>query len=71
MENRTSIEIEEVTATFFDILITNNDTGHKVEETRNTLEDAERLINIYLKCPKWSLVSVEKVERVIVKLISA
>lgn len=71
MEKRTSIETQEVTKTFYDIVITNKETGYKVEETRDSLKDAECTINVYLKCSKWSLVSIEKVERILVKLISA
>ncbi len=73
MEKRTSIEVEEVTTTFFEATLKNNKNraGYEEVEVKDNLKDLQRVINIYLKDSNWSLVGVEKVERILVKLKSA
>lgn len=68
MENRTSLEINKENRVFFEAKL-KMPSGHIITETKDSLSDLQRMVNIYLR-DGLKLVSADKVERVQVKLIA-
>jgi hypothetical protein len=69
MEKREEIKINKETEVFFEAVIQDK-SGYKRTFTKARLEDLQLDLDIWLKCGKYELVSADKVERVMCKLIA-
>jgi hypothetical protein len=64
MENRTPVEIKLVPVTFYEAKIISNKTQELFQTiTKKHLGELQSDVNIWLRCGKYSLLSVERVER--------
>lgn len=64
MENRTQVEVRIEKVIFFEAKIINKNTLNIAEViTNKNLKELENSVNIWLKCGKYSLTSLDKVER--------
>lgn len=64
MENRIPVDFKLVPVVFFEAKIIRKDTEQVFETiTKKHLGELQSDVNIWLKCGKYSLLSVERVER--------
>jgi hypothetical protein len=70
MENRTKIETKVNQAVFFEAVVKHKTEGFEKTLTKSKLELLQSDLDIWLKCGNYELISADKVERVLVKLIA-
>lgn len=64
MENKTAVAVNIKLVTFFEAKIINKNTSQIVEVVTNKdLKEIESTVNIWLKCGRYELASLDKVER--------
>jgi len=70
MENRTKIEVKEQNEVFFEAVIKHKTKDIQKVLTNKNLEWLQSNIDVWMKCGNYELVSADKVERVMCKLIA-